>query len=129
MSDQLKPCPFCGVLPIERDDFGGVGLFLTSCENPKCGIHPYRVGKTREECTIKWNLRTAEQNEPLTLEQLRGMDGCPVYCVGFGNKGLDGFGLVNVEANEIVDSQGDSWDLDDYNETFIAYLRKPEELP
>jgi hypothetical protein len=56
---------------------------------------------------------TCEQNEPLTLEELRGMDGEPVY-------GVDGcrheaWLLVDLSGNQAIDSETGSWDMDFYD--------------
>jgi len=67
------------------------------------------------------------ENKPLTLEQLRGMDGMPVYCIGIVNKGLDGYGLVNVKDAEIIDSHCDCWTFKKYGKNYIAYRAKPEQ--
>jgi len=73
------------------------------------------------------NRRTQPENNPLTLEELRQMDGEPVYCVGAKNKALDGWGLVSVKENRIFDNAGDWWDLEDCGVGYKAYAHKPEQ--
>lgn len=66
-------------------------------------------------------------NKPLTLKQLRQMDGKPVYCVGIKNQGLTGWGLVCTDGHEIIDSYGDFWEFLAYGEEYVAYAHKPEQ--
>jgi len=84
----------------------------------------------------------AEENPPLTLEELRGMgqrcegiyvaypDGAPVfreqtYCAAV----LDfspAFGSVKMHVHAIYGDRLTLWE-DDYGKTWLAYRRKPEE--
>lgn len=68
-------------------------------------------------------------NGPLTLDELREMDGEPVWVIP-----LDDFDilpanyLVNAYAEQIVvDKFGAYLDFEDYGKTWMAYRRKPEE--
>lgn len=60
--------------------------------------------------------RAALENKPLTLEQLRGMDGEPVYMVYAGNT-YDGWRLSGDAQDYVYDVQ---------NRGATAYARKPE---
>ena len=79
----------------------------------------------------------AEKNEPLTLEELREMDGEPVYVVSY-NSDETGWRIVD----SVVDYRGAVFDSDrvnvffndsfledgrTINEEWFAYLRKPKE--
>ena len=84
-------------------------------------------------------LRAQPANEPLTLEQLREMDGKPVYVVPINqsdwicweNDSNAAYGLVRkswvrVWREETADMQHTDFDFDDYRKTWLAYRRKPE---
>ena len=67
-------------------------------------------------------------NEPLTLEQLREMDGEPVWVVMVDEKfsGLNGWYLVHHGSAYLA--RIDDWELDDdkYGVEWLAYRRPPE---
>lgn len=81
---------------------------------------------------------TLPPNDPLPLEQLREMDGGPVWTVTIGMEGLGRWELCTskivtvcplhrvlrcvVATGEIMD-----YELDTYGKTWLAYRRKPEE--
>jgi len=78
------------------------------------------------------------ENKPLTLEQLRGMDGIPVYCIdGAGNKC---WCIVNTESEDCIDNESGAWIFDFYDLSgndgilgldkqlgWLAYRTKPEQ--
>jgi hypothetical protein len=66
-------------------------------------------------------------NTPLSLDELRGMDGEPVYCMGFTKRFLDGWGIVNIRKKLINDGHSDYWDFSEYGKEYTAYRRKPKE--
>lgn len=76
---ELKPCPYC-----EAELFAGTNVHHKSVMR-----HPYNPSCPLSEATWidspgfrdRWNRRAAPANEPLTLEQLKQMDGEPVWCV------------------------------------------------
>jgi hypothetical protein len=129
---ELRPCPFCGG---SADYYIGGGGYL-QCEHCLATIPyehglPYDEGKQR--AIKKWNARN-QPNEPLTLEQLKDMQGEPVY-------------IVPITENEIADWEK-HWSilkdgrvtatsmtvrgrmyfhyLKDYGKTWLAYAHKPE---
>lgn len=60
MADELKPCPFCGEAPQERDaDWGGT---LFGCYNVACAAQPNVIQDTRKEAIAAWNQRTEARN-------------------------------------------------------------------
>lgn len=68
------------------------------------------------------------ENKPLTLEQLRKMDGEPVWCELYSKKAKGG----KFKAWGIVDSWGVDFlemhlDFDYYDKSWKAYSRKPEQ--
>ena len=70
----------------------------------------------------------SQPNEALTLEQLREMDGEPVWVVMVDEKfsGLNGWYLVHHGSAYLA--RIDDWELDDdkYGEDWFAYRRPPE---
>jgi len=84
MSEKLKECPFCGGTDIDEIRFiEGWGLV---CQNKDCNC---RVGKvfndnvtalqTRASAITAWNTRAADENPPLTLDELQGMYRQPIW--------------------------------------------------
>jgi hypothetical protein len=70
--------------------------------------------------------------QPLTLEELRGMDGEPVWCVDcFGNQC---WAIVNVQDDDCIDKETGAWNMGLYGVTdkpidltgWLAYRAKPE---
>ncbi|WP_297312323.1 hypothetical protein [uncultured Oscillibacter sp.] len=70
-----------------------------------------------------------DENPPLTLEELREMDGEPVWVVPLNDFDiLPANYLVNAyEEQIVVDKFGAYLDFEDYGKTWLAYRRKPEE--
>ena len=77
-------------------------------------------------------------NEPLTLEELREMDGEPVWTVTTGVSGSGRWELCTCETVcacplhkvlRCVTAYGEvtDYDLDTYGKTWLAYRQKPEE--
>ena len=67
-------------------------------------------------------------NEPLTIEELRGMDGEPVWVVPTGTHEKDEPMWCVLESPMALIPGVDywSWDFDGYGETWMAYRRPPE---
>lgn len=80
MMDRLKPCPFCGGEARLRY-FKPLGW--VQCK--KCGATSaavsdyYEETDGKEQAVAAWNRRAQPENEPLTLSELRGMGGEPVW--------------------------------------------------
>lgn len=71
----------------------------------------------------------AIQNEPLTLEQLREMDGEPVWianpdALGYGRWGIVD-GVYQAEDDQVLMLRGD-YSCHYYGKTWLAYRRPPE---
>jgi hypothetical protein len=57
MSD-LKPCPFCGELPDERNVAGNrPKRWKVECVNDECAVHLRVIADTPEEARRAWNRR------------------------------------------------------------------------
>ena len=61
---ELKPCPFCGELPIQ---FVKDGLTQIRCNNTQCWIEPATSFYTDRKTAVEaWEERAQPANEPLT---------------------------------------------------------------
>lgn len=84
---ELKPCPFCGG-KIEIVGVNNGNPFMAYCDN--CGLE---FGRDKEYYSYQiveaWNTRT-QPNPPLTLEQLKEMDGQPVWVEFFSKTSKTG---------------------------------------
>lgn len=106
-----------------RDKFQCLGCgYEHRCSTHGCAIIKQAVERLEQ-------LTGPEPNIPLTLEELRELDGEPVWVIP-----LDDFDilpanyLVNAYAEQIVvDKFGAYLDFEDYDKTWIAYRRKPED--
>ena len=135
--DELKPCPFCGGTNITMGAYSiapechiececGAGIELIVNFDAEMSVEEHD-DLCAMELTKAWNQRAQQQeNKPLTLEELRGMRGEPVYVV----KG-------KCQWWDIVDFTAGGWlylrianktdlALDDYGTKWLAYRRKPE---
>lgn len=75
-------------------------------------------------------LEERSPNDPLTLEELRKMDGEPVWVVNSKSKRNDGFqnewAIVSVRRRD-AESVGTIYHFDNYGDYWLAYPRKLEE--
>ncbi len=53
----LRPCPWCGTKPSNKEDIDG--FVVIQCENTinNCPVHPTVFGLCSEEAVTKWNIR------------------------------------------------------------------------
>lgn len=56
MSDELKPCPFCGG-EAEVTNVLNAGKVLVGCNNDDCTANPAIVGTALEPVIVRWNRR------------------------------------------------------------------------
>lgn len=102
--NKLKLCPFCGS---EADYYVG----YIQCVHCLANI-PYRYGLSyadgKAEAIEAWNRRAAPENKPLTLEELRKMDGEPAY-VQEGD-GTEGWAVVCWDSPETLFLYGPEFD-------------------
>lgn len=74
----------------------------------------------------------AEKNEPLTLEELREMDGEPVWCCDPQNIYNGGWALVRSEPLDVPEYNYGAYssdvflDFSRYGSEWLAYRRKPD---
>ena len=123
---ELKPCPFCGSAHVIYERYGAPAGERWRCWCAEClaGIDPgtaQEAGQVRE----MWNRRSDPPNDPLTLEELREMDGEPVWiCDPDGSDGM--WALVDLEYELCRTAKGGIAIFDTYGKTWLAYRRKPE---
>lgn len=125
----LKPCPFCGSTHVFYERYTSECGERWRCWCAEClaGIDPGTAqswGPVRDT----WNRRIAPPNPPLTLDELREMDGEPVWVEKDG--GTLGCALVYSPCSivYITISAGTKWDVEDLlDEGCKIYRRRPEE--
>lgn len=136
---ELKPCPFCGSTRIFYERYEGPAGERWRCWCAEClaGIDPgtaQAAGQVRE----MWNRRVEPPNDPLTLEQLREMDGEPVWLVGADDAEIErnGYAVVDFriwgrENAPVIFWFGSATEDEPaperYGKTWKAYRRRPEE--
>lgn len=100
-----------------------------NCEN--CDSH-FTVLLLTEEAENKYCPVCGEplaQPEPLTLEQLKQMDGGPVWSIGIGEYDYAfGWALPNSEEDQAYANDGATWAYDEYGITWVAYTSQPKEI-
>lgn len=136
MSEKLEPCPFCGNGFPTFSETQAKGIYIRC---PNCNITFSRDyyesgrGELGKQRTIEaWNRRAAPKaNEPLTLEELRRMDGKPVWAVLTPRRSweLSGACWVIVEwdyVDRIAHSPIGNMFAGDYGNEWLAYRRPPK---
>lgn len=131
----LLPCPVCGG-PGGIAGYPGDNEYSPACI--KCGVMIDEWFASKTEAINAWNRRAnlQEPNEALTLEELRGMDGEPVYLI----YNTDGNGMWRVYHGMDYNASGasgpdtyvrfednSSLELSQMGSTWLAYRRPPEE--
>lgn len=136
MSEKLKKCPFCekevadiaNCIELEDcanfEECGNSGWVCVVCNANKGGCGATGgYADSEEKAILKWNTRASDENPPLSLDELRQMEGEPVW-IDY----LDGhYGIVNVSVDAVVDGSAWFYDFTDYGEGWLAYRRKPKE--
>ena len=122
---------------------------IDSAEGKSCGNYHYQNAEKLDFEDALWAaisaLRQQETvtnrnglNEPLTLDELRHMDGEPVWTVTAGVSGSGRWELCTCETvcacplHKVLrcvtaDGEVTDYDLDTYGKTWLAYRQKPEE--
>jgi hypothetical protein len=132
---ELKPCPFCGEKARTIPLIGNNTSFGVECSNEDCPAnHINQTWYTLSDAVSAWNRRYQEPNEPLTLEQLRKMDGEPVWIVAYPDWGH--WELSEDAEDYFEDRDEDFYGMKMRNDPegryglhalgWLAYGRKPE---
>lgn len=127
--NELKPCPFCGgKAEIGANEYyDGANTFFVYCT--KCKMQMNTKIDTGEAISA-WNNRAEQPNKSLTLEELKQMDGEPVWIEIYGkgnwyqfayqeNDKIIAFWQFGCEVEEY-------FKVSDYNKTWLAYRRPPK---
>ncbi len=127
MSEKLLPCPFCGGNKISVWDKSRYDVCVR-CD--KCDAQTDWL-PTISDAITAWNNRT-QPNEPLTLEQLKRMDGEPMWTVTNGVEGSGRWEIVdsvNDKYIRLCNPADESYDCesDTYGKTWLAYRNKVDE--
>lgn len=153
---KLKSCPFCGGdnIKMMHKDVGFIGWNGFGAKKIKYQSYAmcnrcyskgapatceYEADTERGRMALKendkkaaaaWNRRAMENPQPLTLDELREMDGEPVWTE---ENGKTECGVVSLEGNclekepVITLANGNFYLLKEYNgKTWLAYRTKPE---
>ena len=122
---ELKPCPICGATlkiyspedwkPTFYDPDSGGDPCNAVCD---CGFQFSNGSYNYAEFVAALNRRAQPDNEPLTIDELRGMDGEPVYIVAHPDWG-------HWELSEDAEDYFDCRDEDFYGMTMPPSLPDP----
>lgn len=129
--NELKECPFCGSKAelMLASDNGWVVACQGECEAQTCSwVAP-------KNAIAAWNRRPTPENKPLTLDELREMDGEPVWVEHFDSPcsiKQPGEWLILKSCNPTVehpyvDFKDKSLCALYYGQGWLAYARKPEQ--
>lgn len=127
----LKPCPFCGsknlsiTAPSNHGGWDGPPSYIIQCKN--CFAEIDLKSSCKKGTLIKWNRRYEPPNSPLTLDELREMDGEPVWLkLNYGMAFAAEWAIVCTALERIA---GNSLLLhfEKYGKAGTAYRRRPEE--
>lgn len=153
MEIKLKPCPFCGGKAKLKHGFpsrqrGDMRQATVQCLECGCRTVTYHQmayepwEMVDRQAVETWNNRVKTEadelsNDPLTLDELREMDGEPVWIVGADDAAIDcnGYAVVDFHyygpdmplifwfGNEVEDEPK----IENYGITWLAYRRRPKE--
>ena len=130
MSNTLLPCPFCGgeATVGANEYYDGANTFYTYCTS--CGVQQITTKIRTDEAIAAWNRRAQPENEPLTLSELRGMGGEPVWIQESAPYTFAGYKIlcspVVDEYEDVCFEGGDRYYSHDYDKAWLAYRAKPE---
>lgn len=113
----LNPCPFCGreaILESNKLRYGTI--YSAYCQ--KCGAEIARFSEY--EAISAWNHRTQLEGKPLTQDELREMDGEPVYIDDWFQD------FHGWELSAVAEDYFDERDVAQYGSQWVAYRYKPE---
>lgn len=101
----------------------GCGTVTVSLEG--IGATNYTTKEIYEAIDFRVNRRAEQENKPLALDELRGMDGEPVWCRWPGCSTRGEWFIVRVAAFAVMNDNGAL--LFRYFEEWTAYRYKPKE--
>lgn len=138
---ELKNCPFCGG-EVSLDEIephkhlNGIlpdhpGSWFIECS---CGVG--MIGEDKQDVIDRWNRRNAPDPHKLTLDELRQMDGMPIWTETIGVEGSGRWEIMTFTTIHVcpfeeritmvcLDEGQEDYKLDTYGRTWIAYDRPP----
>lgn len=131
MNEKLTNCPFCGgeVATMNFKPGRPDGYWQANCK--KCGTKT-KYYQTEDEAIAAWNTRAADENPPLTYEELQNMENEPVWLIP--KCGEPYWDIVRTDCGyeyPIVYFQNTrfgAYQKNGYGKTWLAYRRKPEDV-
>lgn len=65
MSEELKPCPFCGRKSIIEHWSSDGAMYMVKCNNPDCliPVTSYPAGHNLDEVMKEWNRRANDETD------------------------------------------------------------------
>ena len=115
------------VRPIDGDELLGIERLLDTDVVRKSKTASWLLDQVLHDIQAMPTL--APPNEPLTLEQLREMDGDPVWIVDVGPHKWYGPGWAIVDRDNCLVRTVKNWNavfFESYGERWLAYRRPPE---
>lgn len=132
---ELKPCPFCGsknisiTVPSNHGGWDGPPRYIIKCKN--CFAETDLQCLSKNDTLTKWNRRYEPPNPPLTLDELRELEGEPVW-ISFVNHPNSGFWDVVETCWELFYTlhlkMYGALPLEEIGKTWLAYRRRPEDI-
>jgi len=96
--DKLKPCPFCGGEANVERAVCDYDAWHVVCPNNNCRAEAGCCG-SKDGAADAWNTRTPPANPPLTLDELREMDGEPVWVQA--GSGEEGYAIAAIDGDSM----------------------------
>lgn len=122
--EELKACPFCGNANVQISPYDGGKTAI--CMDCLCRTPTYSGDDALEKSITAWNRRSAPENKPLTLEELREMDESPIWVAE-----LEQWAIATVDEygkfSNMPFAQGKNFDYDIAARNLTCYARKPEQ--
>jgi len=128
MNNTLLPCPFCGgeAIVVKTESCGRyIGCW--DCGGRTEKFETDYAGSAHDKAISAWNRRAEPENNPLTLEELRQMDGEPVWVDTINRSDpYHGYCVIDDNAAWMPGVEYWAWRFSDYGKTWLAYRTKPE---
>lgn len=132
---ELKKCPFCGG-EAKIEWIPPLCEYMIECQSCGMGSDPSVSYEDKNTLIQMWNTRTSDENPALTIEELKQMNGEPVWISGKSNT----YSLLYYLGEDVIGHEKDCFtsyyfgvneseflDVEDYGKTWLAYRRKVEE--
>ncbi len=132
--EKLKACPHCGGKAVFERFNNPKNWYVVRCTVCGCQTDGFRINhddatdaQNKSANAAVWNRRAAPENKALTLEQLQQMDGNPAYVKNIVHPDCTGWKVCGGSFDGyFYFSNGETYELSHYGQTWLAYARKPE---